>query len=141
MVSKKVKKLRHLLVQGVYYKLLNISYIFTYNAWIYCKCDQFQGCRLIPANNFVKGVRSYCFICHVQVEYHSDTIENLKNIAEIINNYIGIKQSIQLCVDFDSLCENFCMYHYKQVGWIGLVFVDGNILRIILMLLIIYRKL
>ena len=72
MVSKnKVKKL-NILVKGIYYKLLNSSYIFTYNAWIYCKCDQFQACRLGD------GERSYCFICRVRVSYHSDRIENLK---------------------------------------------------------------
>ena len=99
MVSKKkVKKLKRLLVKSLYYKLLNTSYIFTYNAWIYCKYDEFQGCR--PED----GERSYCFICRVLVSYHSGRIENLKKIADIINNYVGIKNHIQLCVNFDRLC-------------------------------------
>ena len=37
------QKLKHLTLSGVYYKLLNISYLFTYNRWIYCQCDKFQG--------------------------------------------------------------------------------------------------
>ena len=40
-------------------------------------------------------------------------IENLKKIADIINNFLKIKTDIQLCVDFDSSCNNFWMYHYK----------------------------
>ena len=107
MVFKKVKKLKHQLVTRVNYKLLNTSYIFTYNAWIYCKCDEFQGCR--PED----GERSYCYICHVRVGYHCNRIENLNKITDIINNYIAIKNDIQLCVDFDPLCENFWMYHYR----------------------------
>ena len=108
MVSKKkVKKLKHLLVKGIYYKLLNTSYIFTYNAWIYCKCYQFQGCRPEDCE------RSYCFICRVRVSYHSGRIENLKKITDI-NKYVEIKNDIQLCVDLDPLCENIWFYHYNS---------------------------
>ena len=39
------QELKHLALPGVYYKLLNTSYIFTYNRSRYCHCDQFQGCR------------------------------------------------------------------------------------------------
>ena len=108
----KVKKLKHLLIKSIYYKLLNTSYIFTYNAWNYCKCDQFQGCRLKPRIKLENGDRSYCFVCGIQVVYHSDKIKNLKKIADIINNYLELKNDIQLCVDFDPLCEHFCLYHY-----------------------------
>ena len=44
-------------------------------------------------------------------------IENLKKIADIINNFLKIKTDIQLCIDFDPSCNNFWMYHYKT-SWI-----------------------
>ena len=60
---KKIKTL----VKSVYYKLLSTSYIFTYNAWNYCKCYQFQGCRFKPRNSLESGERYYCYICRVGV--------------------------------------------------------------------------
>ena len=113
LVCKKVKKLKHLLVKRVYYKLLNTSYIFTLNAWNYCRCDQFQGCRFKPRNSLESSERYYCYICHVGVTYHSDRIEKLIKIADIINNTLQMKKDIQLSIYFDPSCKNFRMYHYK----------------------------
>ena len=111
---KKVKKLKHLVVnKNIYYKILNTSYIFTYSAWNYCKCNQSHGCRLAPRIKLENRDRSYGFVCHISVDYHSDKIENLKKIADIFNNYTELKNDIQLCIDFDPLCENFWLYHYK----------------------------
>ena len=93
--NRKVRKLKHLVIQSICYQLLNTSNIFTYNAWTYCKCDEFHGCRLKPRNRLENDDRSYCFICRVQVEYHADRIENLKKIADIIN-FLKIKTDIQL---------------------------------------------
>ena len=104
--KKKVKILRK----------VNTSYIFTCNAWSYCKCDQFQGCRLTPRIKLGNRDRSYCLVCRIWVDYHSDKIENLKRIADITNNYVELKNDIQLCVGFDTLYENFWLYHYKT-GW------------------------
>ena len=115
--KKKVRKLKHLVIQSIYYQLLNTSSIFRYNAWTYCKCNEFQGCRLKPRNRLENNDRSYCFICRVRVVYHADRIENLKKIAGIINNFLEIKNDIQLCLDFDPSCTNFWMYHYKT-SWI-----------------------
>ena len=114
--KRKVQKLKHLVIQSIYYQLLNTSNVFTYNAWTYCKCDEFQACRLKPRIRLENGDRSYCFICCVRVEYHADRIENLKKIADI-NNFLKIKIDIHLCVDFDPSCNNFSMYHYKT-SWI-----------------------
>ena len=115
--KRKVQKLKHLVIQSIYYQLLNTSNIFTYNAWTYCKCDEFQGCRLKPRNRLENGDRSYCFICHVWVEYHADRVKNLKKLTDIINNFLKIKTDIQLCIDFDPSFNNFWMYHYKT-SWI-----------------------
>ena len=112
LVCKKVKKSNHLLVKSVYYKLLNKSYIFTLNAWNYCRCDQFHGCRFKPRNSLKSGERYYCYICRVGVIYHSDRIEKLIKIADI-NHTLKMKKDIQLCIDFDPSCKNFWMYHYK----------------------------
>ena len=76
--KRKVCKLKHLVIQSIYYQLLNTSNIFAYNAWTYCKCDQFQVFRLKPINRLEDGDRSYCFICRVHVQYRADRIENLK---------------------------------------------------------------
>ena len=118
--NKKVPKLKHLLIKPIYYKLLNTSYIFNYNWWKYCRCDQFQGCRLIPRfwpnNSLEKGDQNYCYICRIGVTYHSGKIENITKIADIIKNCIELKNDIQLCIDFDPSCK--WMYHYrKSVGY------------------------
>ena len=109
LVCKKIKTL----VKSVYYKLLNTSDIFTYNAWNYCKCDQFQGCRFKPRNSLESGERYYCYVCRVGVRYHADKMENLTKIAEIITNILEMKEDIWLSIDFDPSCENFWLYHYK----------------------------
>ena len=109
LVCKKIKTL----VKSVYYKLLSTSYIFTYNAWNYCKCYQFHGCRFKPRNSLKSGERYYCYICRVGVWYHADKMENLTKIAETINNILEMKEDIWLSIDFDPSCENFWLYHYK----------------------------
>ena len=114
--KRKVQKLKHLVIQSTYYQLLNTSNVFTYNAWTYCKCDEFQACQLKPRIRLENGDRSYCFICCVRVDYHADRIENLKKIADI-SNFLKMKIDIHLCVDFDPSCTNFSMYHYKT-SWI-----------------------
>ena len=105
--KRKVRKLKHVVIQSIYYQLLNTSNIFTYNAWTYCKCDESQACRLKDSD------RSFCFICRVRVEYHADRIKNLKKISDIVNNFLTIKTDIQLGIDCDETCNNFWMYHYK----------------------------
>ena len=35
----------------------------------------------------------------------------------MINNFLEIKTDIQLCIDFDTSCNNFLMYHYRTT-WI-----------------------
>ena len=57
--------------------------------------------------------RYYCYICGVGVTYHSDRIEKLIKIADIINHTLEMKKNIQLCIDFDPSCKRFWMYHYK----------------------------
>ena len=102
MVSKKkVKKLKHLLVKGIYYKLLNTSYIFTYNAWIYCKCYQFQGCRPEDCE------RSYCFICRVRVSYHSGRIENLKKLQILLIITLKLKMIFNYVVILTHYVKTF----------------------------------
>ena len=62
MASTKICKLKHLSLRIIYYRLLNTSCIFTYNCWRYCRCDQFQGCRLKVG---LLGDKSYCYVCRV----------------------------------------------------------------------------
>ena len=71
------QKLKHLAVPSVYYRLLNTSYIFTYNQWRYCWCDQFQGCRLKPINGMIAN-RNYYYVCRVGVTYDKEKIKNIK---------------------------------------------------------------
>ena len=41
-------------------------------------------------------------------------IEKLDKIADITYNFHEIKEDIQLCIDFDSTCDEFWMYHYRK---------------------------
>ena len=53
MVLDRPRKLKHLAPKSIYYRLLNTSCIFTNSHWIYCRCDQFQGCQLKPINGMI----------------------------------------------------------------------------------------
>ena len=75
------QKLKHLTLSGVCYKLLNTSYIFMYNRWIYSQCDKFQGCRTKPINGMI-SYRNYCYVCCVGVTYNKKKNSKYKkNIA------------------------------------------------------------
>ena len=67
------RKLKHLALPSVYYKLLNTSYIFTYNRWRYCCCDQFQGCQSKAKNGMIAD-RNYSYVCRVGVTYNQEKI-------------------------------------------------------------------
>ena len=67
------RKLKHLALPSVYYKLLNTSYIFTYNRWRYCCCDQFQGCQSKAKNGMIAH-RNYSYVCRVGVTYNQEKI-------------------------------------------------------------------
>ena len=60
------RKLKYLSLSDPYYRLLNTSYIFTYNRWIYCQCDKFQGCRTNPINGMISNI-NYCCVCSVEL--------------------------------------------------------------------------
>ena len=94
-------QLNHLVLKSIYYRLLNTSCIFTYNCWIYCQCDQFQGCRLKPINRIL-GDKNYCYVCRVGVTYDEEKIKNIRKIADVTYNFHKIKEDIKLCIDFDS---------------------------------------
>ena len=113
------RKLKHLTLSGVCYKLLNTSYIFMYNRWIYSQCDKFQGCRTKPINGMI-SYRNYCYVCCVGVTYNKKKIQNIKKISLIHNNYVEIKKNIQLCIDFDPTCDEFWLYHYRKSYQMGL---------------------
>ena len=105
--------LKHLALTGIYYKLLNTSYIFIFNGWTNCSCDQFQGCWLKPLWSTLNGERNYCFVCRVGIIYNAEKIQKLTKIADVFNNYREIKKDIQLCVDFDPECDKFWLYHIR----------------------------
>ena len=37
----------------------------------------------------------------------------MKKISDVTNTFLKIEEDIQLCIDFDSTCDKFWMYHYK----------------------------
>ena len=104
---RRIGKIKYKLANNIFYKPLNFSYIFIYNSWKYCECDKFLGCKPLD------GKKSYCYICHITVAYHSSRIKNFKKISDIINNYLEIKEDIKLCVKFNPKINNFWLYHYK----------------------------
>ena len=105
--------LKRLALTGIYYKLLNTSYIFIFNGWTNCSCDQFQGCWLKPLWSALNGERNYCFVCRVGIIYNAEKIQKLTKIADVFNNYPEIKKDIQFCVDFDPECDKFWLYHIR----------------------------
>ena len=55
----KPRKLKNLALPSVYYRLLNTSYIFTYNSYLYCWFGKFQGCGTKPINAMTAD-QNYC---------------------------------------------------------------------------------
>ena len=106
-------KLKHLALKRIFYKLLNTSYIFSYNRWKNCSCDQFQGCHLKPLWSALSSERNYHFVCGVGVTYNADKIQKLTKIADAFINFCETQKDIQLCVDFDPECDEFWLYHYR----------------------------
>ena len=88
------RKLTHLALKSVYYRLLNMSYIFTYNSVLYCRCNKFQGCRTKPVNGWIAD-QNHCYVCRVKVTYDEEKIKCLKKIACVCNNFLEIKEDIQ----------------------------------------------
>ena len=96
MVSRKICKLKHLAPRSIYYRLLNTSCIITCNRWRYCRCDQFQGCRLKLIHGGLLGHKNYSYVCRVGVIYDAEKIENLIKIADVTYNFFAIKKDIQI---------------------------------------------
>ena len=103
-------KLKHLALPSV----LNTSYIFTYNSILYCRCDEFQGCRTKPVNGMITN-RNYCYVCRVKVTYDEEKIINLRKIVSVHYNFIERKKDIQLCIDYDPSCKDFWMNCKKRI--------------------------
>ena len=120
----KPRRLKHLALSQIFCQLLNTSYIFTYNSFLYCRCDKFQGCFSKPVNGMIAD-RNYCYVCQAKVTDDEEKIHKLKKIASVYNNFIELKQDIQLCIDFDPSCNNFWMYHYSRSCQTGM----GNFKR------------
>ena len=109
----KQRKLKYLAFPSVYYRLLNTSYVFRYNSILYCRYDEFQGCRTKPINGMITN-QNYCYACRVKVTYDEKKIINLRKIAFVHYNFIEIKKGIQLCIDYDPSCKDFWMYHDRR---------------------------
>ena len=58
--------------------------------------------------------RNYCCVCCVKVTYDEEKLKSLKKIAFVCNNFLEIKEDIQLCIDFDPSCKDFCMHYYRK---------------------------
>ena len=114
MISRKICKLKHLALRSIYYTLLNTSCIFTYNRWRYCRCDQFQGCRLKPIHVVYLVIKIIAMFVVLGLLMTQKKIENLMKIADVTYNFCAIKKDIQLCIDFDSKCDKFWMCHYTK---------------------------
>ena len=112
MVLDRPRKLKHLAMKSIYYRLLNTSCIFTNSHWIYCHCDQFQDCRSKPVNGMLAD-RNYCYIWRIGVISDEERIKNLRKITDVYNNFLNIKEDIELFIDFDSTYDKFWMYHFK----------------------------
>ena len=93
------RKLKHLTLRSIYYRLLNMSCIFTYNRWKCCRCKQFQGCQLKPIYGGLLEEKNYCYVCRVGVIYDAERIEKLIKIADVTYNFCEISKDIQFCID------------------------------------------
>ena len=131
MVLDRPCKLKDLAMKSSYYRLLNTFCIFTNSHWIFCQCDQSQGCQSKPVNGMLAD-KSYCYICHVGVIYVEERIKNLRKIADVYNNFLNIKDIFSYVLTSIQLAINFGCIILKQVTKQDLEIAIGVILKIIL---------
>ena len=108
------EKLKHLALKEIHCQLVNASMIFTYASWKYCECDKFSGCRLKPRQRRLTAERNYCFICRTRITFNIDRIYKINKIQYIINNFLDLKEHLQLCIDFGN--EKFWFYDYPKIN-------------------------
>ena len=108
------RKLKHLALPSVYYKLLNTSYIFTYNRWRYCCCEQFQGCQSKPKNGMVAD-KNYCYVCRVGVTYNEEKIKNIKKYRLFIKILLKLKKIFNHVLTLIRLAINFGCITIKKI--------------------------
>ena len=113
------RKLKHLTLSSVYYKLLNTSYILTYNGWKYCRCNEFQSCRSKPINGIISD-RNYCYVCRVGVTYNEEKIRNIKKYRLFITIFLKLKKIFIMYWFWSNFQLAFWMYHYKTSYITGL---------------------
>ena len=106
---RRTAKLKYRSANNIFYRILNVSYIFTYNSWIYCECDKFQGCVTMD------NEKCYCYISCVRITDHISKIKNLNKISDIINIYLELKEDLKKCIDFNRIIKTFWLYHYKTI--------------------------
>ena len=74
--------------------------IFTYASWRYCEFDKFSGYRRKPRQRRLAAERNYYFICKTRITFNIDRIYKVNKIQDIINNFLDLKEQLQLCIDF-----------------------------------------
>ena len=128
------RKSKHLALEEIHYQLVNTSMIFTYASWSYCECDKFSGCRLKPRHRRLTTERNYCFICRTRITFNIDRIYKINKIRYIINNFLDLKEHLQLRIDFGNKIFWFydfpkikgypCVINYIKSGFYDVVYND-----------------
>ena len=100
------QKVKHSALMEIYYQLINISLILTYNSFNHCNCYKFSGCRMKPLHRRLRGERNYCYICQLKVNYNIDKIYKIARISDIYNAYVLLKDDLQQFLDENSDMKN-----------------------------------
>ena len=118
-----VNKLKHIALKEIHYQLLNKVLIIHTEAKEYCVCWAYSGCRQRPQFDNLYGVRNYCYICHLIVNYTSNRVENLQSIQQTWQLYLKMMEDLER---WKSTNVNFTLYpifwnknywdKYKQYG-------------------------
>ena len=90
-----VSKLKHIALKKIHYRLLNIVLIIHTEAKEYCCCWAYSGCRQKPNFHHLAGVRNYCYICHLIVNYKPTRVESLQSIQQTWQLYLKMMEDLE----------------------------------------------
>ena len=108
-----VQRLKHIALKEIHYQLLKTCLIISSQAYCYCVCWKYAGCRSRPSHDDLLGARNYCKMCQIKKIYNMDRMYNLKTIQQTWKLYVELKKDLQEFIVVTTH-RNFWLKYYSR---------------------------